>query len=75
MKNQREFNENYDVFYINVKLIYRSYNNTFGEYKFLKIPEEIANIIFSEENLEYFELNGGLRNYGFVERSRSYCIL
>ena len=30
------------------------------------IPEETANVIFSEERLEYFVLNGGLVNYGFT---------
>ena len=39
------------------------------------IPEETANVIFSEERLEYFVLNGGLVNYGFTYDHPSYYIL
>ena len=39
------------------------------------IPEESASVIFSEERLEYFVLNGGLINYGFTYEPPNYYIV
>jgi hypothetical protein len=47
-------------FYIkNIKLIYKSCNDTFGEYKMFMIPEETTNNILAMKILEYI-VNWGL---------------